>query len=218
MLGPFDCQNLGELDDAALAGAIGGPQLPPHKAHLGADIDDLSLALRDHHLTDLLGAEEQAFQIDIHEAIPMLLGDLQSWLRDVDACVAYKDVNPAKALCGRLDHSIDTLQRPDLQIQGQSFTAHFTDLGRHRLSTIQGTTGDDDVGASIGQCQGNTIAEAFAGACDNGDLVGQPEIGELHGLPPNRLHHLPASGICRLLIQDGDRPKWRARPFANLEG
>ena len=51
-------------------------QLSAHKAHLRTDVDDLALALVNHHLAHFLGAKEQTFQVYVRKAIPMVLGYL----------------------------------------------------------------------------------------------------------------------------------------------
>src|ERR1700733_445249 len=92
---------LGEHLDAALRGAVvhlavftaGRDDLALH----GAEVDDRpAVLLTDHFLGERLSAEKLALQVDIDNAVPLLLRQLQEWRHGDHAGVVDQVVQPAK--------------------------------------------------------------------------------------------------------------------------
>ena len=73
---PLRGERHGQLFDAALAGDIRRHVPQADERIGGGDVDNFSLALFQHHLASQLAHKENALDVDPHNAIPSVLGEL----------------------------------------------------------------------------------------------------------------------------------------------
>src|SRR5437763_1984812 len=73
---PLQCEHAGDLVDPAFARAVRRVAGDADLSGLRADVDDAPVARGHHPLSRGLAGEEEATQVDLHELVPLVLGDV----------------------------------------------------------------------------------------------------------------------------------------------
>ena len=127
--------------------------------------------------------EEAAAQVGVEDQVPVVPGDVEGGLAHVAAGVVDEDVDLAEGGFGfgapcsrcwrwsRTSSSSATARRPRASISASKGA---------RVSRL--AAGEDEVGAGVGERAGEVLAEAAAGAGDEGDLAGEIEEMLAHAL------------------------------------
>ena len=123
-------------------------------------------------LAAALGTHVAAFEVDIDDAIPLLVGHVQKRNHRIDGRVVDQDVNPAEFSDQALEHGIDIFALGDVGSQRQRPSPLFTNLLRDRLGARPtARIIDQHIRAFIGQSQGDMAADAASAASDEGHFV-----------------------------------------------
>ena len=94
-LAPLDGHRAGQGGDAALAGSVDRYPAEHAGAVVGADVDDAAAGSHQGLFDDRLGQEEDAFQVDRHDAVIGLFRNIQQAFALDDAGAVDQDVDPA---------------------------------------------------------------------------------------------------------------------------
>ena len=106
--------------------------------------------------------------------------------------VVDDDVDGAVGLDGLLDDLEDALAVGGVAGHGEALAAELEDLGDGGLDGLEATAGGDDLDAALGEAQRDALADALAGAGDDGDLL----VQLLHG----------GSSLLGTLVRDPQAP------------
>jgi len=197
----------GHADDRRLAGVV--RQISPASdlaGHRCQAHDDAALLL-DHRRQDGLGGEENGLGVDVHDRVPVLLGNLERWCCAIDAGVIHKDVNPTKLGARLLDHGPEILAGRDVCRHYQRAMAKATHLRRGALGVLPIYLSHDDVRTHAPQLERGGAADATTGAGDDGDLSFQLHLTLLIATDRGRSRR-PAHGgadVVHIMQQAGRR-------------
>ena len=126
-----------------------------------------------------MGDEEGAAQVCVQHEVPVFPGDFQGRFADIAASVVDEDVNFSVVRDRRGHHVLDALVFAHVQSQRQGLAAQRLDLGLERTQCCGVAAGDHKVRASAGEGAPEILAQAAAGAGDEGDFAGEGE-GVVH--------------------------------------
>ena len=135
-------------------------------------VDDLAATGRDHPLGALLDADQGAEGIDVHDRVPVLLGDVEQVQRLVEAGVVEQDVEPPRALEERVERGDDLVALAHVGRQGDRGTRLRDDLGHDRVGRGRVEVEDSDERALTREPEGEGTAHAAARAGDDDALAG----------------------------------------------
>ena len=139
--------------------------------HLRGDLyDGSSLALGDHFSGYRLRDEEQRLDIEIHDPVVVLLGNVDEELRHVGAGIVDQDVHsfqPADAVF----HLSQVCNVADKRTASASVGLYLPD---HRVQFGFGATDCHHIGAGAGECQRRSAANSTTGSGDQGHLAVYP--------------------------------------------
>ena len=189
MLRPFDGEHARHVDDAGLGDAVGGAVGQRHHAVGRGHADDAAGgAALDHAFADGLRQKESAFQIGIHDRVPLFRREIECGLVQRSGGAVDQHVDVAEGLedlCGSGFNALDVGQ---FQRHGECAATGFFDVTEGRGQTIDQLRpfGDGDVIAFLCEGDGNRRAEsggaagdegcAAGGACCGGHCCGSPFI------------------------------------------
>ena len=175
MLAPVVGEAHRQLLHAAAAGAVGAEAGVTGDAGDRADVDDAAVAARDHVPGDGLGDEEvprrlvsrivfQSSQVTSTAGLrmlqPALLTRMSMWPSSPSASATALSM----LACSRTSSSTQATRRPS--------ASHFVG---ERFERGARAAGDGEIGAGAGQGAGELLAEAAAGAGDEGGFAGEVE-------------------------------------------
>ena len=95
---PLEGQHLGEQVDPTLAGGIHRVVADADHAGLRAEVHDPALSLAEHDATGGAAAEEQPLEVDVHDLVPVGLGDVLGAVIGAESGVVDEDVDGPKVL------------------------------------------------------------------------------------------------------------------------
>jgi len=173
MLAPVVGEAHGELADAAAARAIGSETRVPLDAGDRADVDDAAVVAPDHAAGYRLGYEEAATKIGVQNQVPVVPGYLEGRFADVAARVVDEDVHLAEGGFRVGGHFLDAGEVANVEFEGDGAAAEGFDFGFEWGQVIAMAAGQDQVGAGFRESAGEVLAEAAAGAGDDGYLAGE---------------------------------------------
>ena len=152
---------------------------------------------------ELLGQEEGALEVDVHELVELRLGRLGEARVDADAGVVDQEVEAvalpsaaASAAAHRLGEGGEARAVADVELQRHRLAALGLDLPRRRAaaSLAPAAIGEDDVDAAVGEVERHALAEAAAAAGDECDL------GSWASEPPRTLPPMVPCGVVKPLL------------------
>ena len=153
------------------------PALPDEPGD-GGDIDDAPGALLDHRALDGLDEIEGALEIRIDDHVPILLGHAHGKAIAGEAGVVDQDVDAGEIGEDLLD------ERLHGGVVGDVHGVGLGQAGVLRVDLIGGALGirlragnHGHARAFAGEAQGDGVADAAAGAGDDGDLIGESHKG-----------------------------------------
>ena len=131
-----------------------------------------------HPRADEHGQAERALEVDGENLVVQLLGHAHEVrIERGHPGVVDEHVDLAEAVVGGVDEAVELVPVADVAGDGQGLTARGRlHLLGHRLAVVELATGDDDVGARLGQAEHDGVSETAAATGDDGDLVGDVEI------------------------------------------
>src|SRR6185295_4544742 len=115
-------------------------------------------------------------QIDLHDPVPGLVGNLIDGLRRIGASVVDEDVDAAEGGQGGLGELFDFAALGHIGDEKRAFAARSSDdfvKGIAQLFFMP--TGDDHIGAGFGEATRHREAKALAAAGNQGDFSGKIE-------------------------------------------
>ncbi len=174
VFGAFLGDRLGQTDQAVLGRHIGCLEqrgfLAVHRAH----VDDAApAALRIHVLDTGLGGEEGAVEVDGQHLLPVRELELFHRMNDLDARIADQDVDAAKGRHAGFNAGVDLLFVRHVHGNANGLPAAGLDFGGGRVSGGLVQVRDHDLGAFLGEHDGDLLADAAGRAGDVGDFVFQ---------------------------------------------
>src|SRR5215472_11397480 len=100
---------LRHANDRRLAGVV--RQIIPAADLAGhrCEADNDAALLGDHRRQHSLRGKEHGLRVNVHDRVPVFLGDVESLRRAIDASVVYKGINPSKLGPRPLDHRLEIL-------------------------------------------------------------------------------------------------------------
>ena len=140
------------------------------------------------HLT----AEEHALQIDAHDAIELVFGDVEKRRRRVDARAVDDDVDAAGALKDGAEQRFDLGLAGGFRRVKPCAAAGRLDLAEPRVGLLFVSADEDDLGARARKTFGHRAAQLAGAADDDGDLLVQ---GKERGQEVRRVCATHKSGI-----------------------
>jgi hypothetical protein len=165
----------GELADAAAAGAVWAEAGESGDAGDGADVDDAAVVVLDHATRNSLRNEETASQICVENQIPVVPRDVDGGLAHVAAGVVDEDVDLAEGGSGVGDKFLNAGVIADVEREGCCAAAEGFHFAFERGKRIDVAAGEDEIGASFCESAREMLAEAAAGAGDDGNLASEIE-------------------------------------------
>ena len=126
-------QALGHADHCRLAGVVGQVSPASNLAGHRCQADDDPTLLCDHRRQHGLGREEHGLGVDIHDRVPVFLGDVECRRRAIDAGVVHKCINPAELGECPLDHRTEIIAGRDIRLHHKRTTAQATQFRRGAL-------------------------------------------------------------------------------------
>src|SRR5690606_20034516 len=167
-----DGHSLGEAVDACFGGAVGCPVFHPDDAGDRSHIDDHAPALAFHDAHAVLAAEEDAAQIDRHQAVPVVFVGLVDGGGDSDAGVVDEDVETAGFLRDPFEGVAYLIRLGDIDDGG----GELGPVGRFGLGLLEAGFVDVksvDRGSLRSKEQGDRLTDAGSGSGDDSGLVGE---------------------------------------------
>ena len=167
------------MANAAAACAVGAETGVTGDAGDGADVDDASVAARNHATRDGLRDEKTSAQVCIENQIPIVPGDFESGFANVAAGIVDEDVEMAvdvfRSRCEFLDASLIA----DIEFEGGGAATEGADFffKQSEVVVLIGAlaAGEHEVGSGPGECAREILAETAARAGDDGDAAGEVE-------------------------------------------
>ena len=117
--------------------------------------------------------EEGAAQVGVQDQVPIVPGDFQRRFAHVAAGIVDQHIDLAVVRDGGLDHGLDAVEAAHVQRQRQCPAAQRLDLGLERCQRRRVAAGDHEVSPRPRQRTAEVLAQAAAGAGDNGDFARQ---------------------------------------------
>jgi hypothetical protein len=183
-----------QIRNAALRGGIGERAASAHEPRGRSDIDDAPAgALFGHLQADVLAHEELALERHRHDAVPLLLADVEDVLVVRDRDVVDENVDAAEALDDRPDNGGDVAAVGDIGGEQLGFPATCSDPGHDPLAARLVDVDDGNLGALGGEQLGDLLADIAAGAGHHRHLIFKLHCRPI-GCAPLSLH-LPMA--CR---------------------
>lgn len=165
LAGPFIGQRHGEPADRSLACRVARHGDAALERQQRGDEDDLSVAAFEHLPAKLAAENELGVEVDLHDAVPILVRVLGGRLAEDGSGVVDQDVDSRKVGLDPFDEAIQ--RTPIGKVAGvspkpASQRDHFLlDLAAGRFHR---SADADDVGPGLGQCPGNRAADPPAAA------------------------------------------------------
>ena len=131
----------------------------------------LAVALLLHDLKHGLRHEEQALEVDVHHAVPALVGDVGDGGGAGDARDVHEHVDAAIDRARRGDFLGDVVEVGDVELDGGSFLALGLQTLGHSRGRGQIQIGQNDLRAEVHQTAGGRLADAAAAAGHHGHLA-----------------------------------------------
>src|SRR3984957_15063960 len=158
------------------------------------DIHDRSSASLDHSWQKRASAAPDAFEINGHAAIPILIAHCEGVAKHIDASVVDEDVGRPKRGAGRVTHRGDRSGIGDVRSREKYACAGGFKFRRHRRAGIGIDFGHDDPGPFRGEATRDRRPDALTGARNNRRLSIQPTC---HAVPhDSRIGVLRAAHSC----------------------
>jgi hypothetical protein len=135
----------------------------------GGEVDDPATgAARDHVASDGAGDEEGAFDVGVHDGVPLGFGHVDDEGAGVDTGVVDQNVDGAEGGEGGFDHGFDRGGVADVDLGGDGGRTGFVVDGlRHGFGAVGVQIRDDD-GVSVRRERfGDGLADTMAGAGDD---------------------------------------------------
>ena len=160
------------------------------------DVDDGAPAVGHHARCDQGGEAERPLQVEADHLVPHGLGDLaQVTVEQGHAGIVDEDVDATEGLVGGVHQSVELLPSAHVGRNSQRPPPPRLDLGRRRSAGLELSTGDDHIGAGVGQAEGHGPAQPPAPAGHQGHLPGQVEaLGTGGAMLGSRRHHRLSGG------------------------
>ena len=138
----------------------------------GGDVDDAAGLLGVAQLADEgLGEKERALQVHVEDGIVVLLGDVPESGALLDAGVVDEDVAAAELLPRLVNEVLGVSKNRDVGPDHDGFAARDLDLAASAFGGVDVVAVvDDAVGTLLGEAFGDCLADAGAGAGDDGDF------------------------------------------------
>ena len=124
-----------------------GEELVAALARLGGDVDDVALAPLAHPGDHGFDAEEDALRVDVHDEVPVFLGDVGDLLHRDHARVVDQDVDPAERLIALGDHLLNLLAVGHVAGEARDRAAAARDFLGGLANAVAVDVGDHQVGA-----------------------------------------------------------------------
>ena len=160
-----------------LGRAIGHHPGQRHQRTRGGDVDDAAALAFRHAVRHLRREAEGALEIEVHDGIEQLLGDLVAGRSWPHAGVVDQDVDAAKGGIGLFHQPVALRPFADMGADSDGAAAKGTAFLGHRFAIFQIAAGDDDIGAALGQSLDHLIAQTPAAAGDQRHLAGEIKQG-----------------------------------------
>src|SRR5690606_12357176 len=180
-------QCLGEVDHAALGGAVGGAVEEPAEPGNRGHVHDLAAAPFPHLGGERLGAEEHALEVDVEPAVPDLFGGIVDGHHVEYARIVDENVDGAVVGERPTGHLLDLADLRHVAAQRDRIAAAVADRGGHRLCPRLVEVGDHHASTLPGECLGKRLTEPLRSSRDERDLVFE--------------HPLPHSGSRRWCVE-----------------
>src|SRR6266481_4675047 len=179
---PRHAERAREVDDGGLGRAVVRHHGRAVDAGDGGDVDDDAAAALGHHLLARpLAAEEDAVDVDLDHRVPAVDADVLGLGAERRARVVDHDVDPTHLLRGALDQRLDRVLLAHVHRLAEGAAAELGDLGHHGLEVLLLAAADHDIGARLGELDGDGAADADAASRDDGDLLLERERRRRHG-------------------------------------
>ena len=152
-----------------LGRAVGGEPRDAGETEDRRDVDDR--AARAHRAHDVLGAEEDAIDVDRHALAPALERHLRQRLDDADAGIVHQHVEAAEAVDDGRDRGLPIGFLGDVEGDEHRLRAALRQLGRERLASRRVDIGQRDRRAFRRERAGAGLADALRGTGDERDAA-----------------------------------------------
>src|SRR6185312_6990415 len=150
-------------------------------------VEDAARVLREHDVDDRLRAVVDALEIDVDDALELLVGHLGEARVLDDAGVVDQRVDAAPRRHHRLDHPRDAPLVGDVDLEGQRFAPGRANRVGGLLRGGEVDVADGDARAFVRELDRGRAADALAAAGDDGNLVLQSHEANLRaGRPVHR--------------------------------
>lgn len=175
-----------ELANAAAACAVRGEARVARDTGDRANVDDAAVVARDHAARYGLRNKKTSTQIGVENQIPVVPGDVEGGFADVASRVVYENVDVAEGFFGGGDHALDAGVIAHVEFEGDGSAAESFDFRFECRKGSAGAAGENEICSGIGKGAGEVLAEAAAGAGDDGDASGEIEVvrGLVHEFVP----------------------------------
>lgn len=132
----------------------------------------------------MLGGEDHAQHVDVHDLAIVLDGRVADRAGPFEAGVGEDDVEAAEGLDGVSDHGLDLGLVGDVGLNEGGAAAGLLNQCDGLFAFLLAATGDDDACALLGEGDGGFAADAAGAAGDENDLVGERLSLLAHGCTP----------------------------------
>jgi hypothetical protein len=181
-------QHLGELDERALAGAVGRAAGRGDAAELRGDENHAAATTRDHGRDGRLRHEEGAGQVDPDDAVPRGLIELEhGGCAVVVGGTIEQDVDAAESLDGCRHRGPAAGAFRDVEMHRHGPAAALLDVGGRRLGAGGLDVGAGDARAGGGERKRGGTADPVGGADDDRALAVEPHSERTRWLTMKRL-------------------------------
>src|SRR4029077_3448877 len=157
----FARKGFGEPDDAGLARGVMTDGLAADLAELRGNIDDAAVAPLEHLADERARAEEDAAQVDVEDAVPILDRQILDERLGKDSGVVDEDVDPAEPGKRRRRHRPHAPLVAHIRMDEMRFAAVLSDAGENLAGMLLcHSVRDDEAGALAREGDGYPFADA----------------------------------------------------------
>ena len=169
----FARPRLDHADDAELGRRVIGLAEVAVDADDRRCVEDAARILREHDVDDGLGAVVDALQVDVDDAVELVLAHLLELRVLDDAGVVDQRVDAPPLGHHALDHRRDAFLVGDVDDEADGLAAALDDEIDRRLHRGLVDVAGDDLRAFLGELDGGRLANALAGTGDDCDVIEQ---------------------------------------------
>ena len=130
----------------------------------------------EHDVDDGLGAVVYALEIDVDDALELLVGHLAEASVLHDARIVDQRVDALPREHHAFDHARDARLVGDVHLESERVAAVVANFGQRFRDRGHVDVADGDLGAFLGELDRGGAADTLTSAGNDGDLAGQPPV------------------------------------------